>query len=280
MGKRFTLVELLVVIGVIAILASLLLPALKQARERAMRIACLSNLRQLGTATVAYATDANGYYPSGDHKLYASGYGGACELNDAGTYPVNDRSFYWYLNRAMRDSLGVAESTFWCPADQSSFQVRTIPSVTFWPYRGAVPDTGCGYTMCGGRLNRHVTAGVLMSQGPQRLGDSSTRRALLCDQMMTGWGGYRFFTHSGNPQLGGLVGAALPKTGMPSGGNAYFTDGSGTWVPFVQNYYPTGGEPGGWIYVSSGADGFTPWLPLSLPDLQNNYFAFASLWPL
>ena len=63
--RAFTLVELLVVIGIIALLISILLPALNRAREQGKQAACLSNMRQIGSAALMFANEHTQHVPLG-----------------------------------------------------------------------------------------------------------------------------------------------------------------------------------------------------------------------
>lgn len=74
LSRHFTLIELLIVIAIIAILAALLLPALNSARDKAMAVKCLSNLKQQGAGFLQYAMDNNERVPCsatpGTHSVH------------------------------------------------------------------------------------------------------------------------------------------------------------------------------------------------------------------
>jgi len=87
----FTLVELLVVIGIVAIMISILLPTIRKARQTAVRVTCMSQLRQIALAEHMYANAFKGSLPGGlmddSNSTWSTGYTWRMRLNSAGTGP-------------------------------------------------------------------------------------------------------------------------------------------------------------------------------------------------
>ena len=86
-SKGFTLVKLLVVIGIIALLISILLPSLSKAREAANKVKCGANLKQIGQGLLLYANENNGNYPRTQYTV-----GTNLDLTNKGSASVNSFS--------------------------------------------------------------------------------------------------------------------------------------------------------------------------------------------
>jgi prepilin-type N-terminal cleavage/methylation domain-containing protein/prepilin-type processing-associated H-X9-DG protein len=132
--SAFTLVELLVAIGIIAILIGLLLPVVIRARRQAANVICLSNLRQIGAAWTSYLIDSRGHFPFVSPASNFQWFYGGKEPSIASTSMAN----YVYKERLLNPYIGGKTQNqdraeiFHCPSDDIIGNPVLNSSPTSW----------------------------------------------------------------------------------------------------------------------------------------------------
>mgnify|MGYP001616846720 CR=1 FL=1 len=214
----FTLIELLVVIAIISILEALLSPALKNARESARKTKCMSNLKQITTASIMYTDDNDGTFPDSD-------------------VPYFTRKLASYLNLQLpvETKLANKEHVFYCPSASGKPSIVDFTDVANRDLGGAYTAQGSGSMQCYG-FNRHIT----YYNSPPFIGGTKKLQDLSSPAQVF-WAAdcyYFYFDYDYDNWLaayrhgGSWNGISDELKPGAVGFNATFVDGHAEWVPW------------------------------------------------
>ena len=228
LADGFTLIELLVVIAIIAILAAILLPVLGQAKERANRAACMSNLHQQGVAFTIYTGDANGKLPDLRYAPFTT------------TPPTAFGNWPWDISTNFTDAMisdGCTRNVFYCPSYEGFNCSNTwFYSSTFriLDYVYMVP--GAGMNAGGTSEQPYWKTNALAIPGQPLPSSAEVVVDVTIRDTTTG--------SFNNISIGGLSTLTPPilqrtshmQGSGPAGGNILFVDGHVSWRPWSMMY--------------------------------------------
>jgi prepilin-type N-terminal cleavage/methylation domain-containing protein/prepilin-type processing-associated H-X9-DG protein len=235
--RAFTLVELLVVIAIIAVLITILLPGLRGARDSAIRVKCMANIKQLTALSILYATNNKGQLPQLHNR--------PADPNDAFINPTP----YWY-SQTKRDQflrLGMTRPMAYCPAnpDWNRDDLWAFPPSNPFTLNSSI----WGYQYLGGNpdMARNAAWGSWSHADPDptvrlyfavRVSDKPRDKAIWADltRVSSAVGTPGFFRSSsgsnhlyGQEAAVGKVPAATSGTNGTGGTNVGFMDGHVEW---------------------------------------------------
>lgn len=208
-SRGFTLVELLVVIGIIALLIGILLPSLSMVQERARATRCLSQLRQIGQATTLYLQQSDGLFPRSSHSAFAR----RCDPWGRALMPLLGYGQFVPTSGGPRWII-LFDGLYHCPSDHR-------PGDNLWSYGKNV------YL----ELSAAETSGPTWWKITQVR--NPTRTILFCEVETSPGADHvmcHFWSQGGDPEV------AMKRHGQRQ--NYIFVDGHGESLPFADTYSP------------------------------------------
>ena len=243
MVKGFTLIELLVVISIIAVLLSILMPALNRAKKLAMRVICSTNLHQWGVGVRTYSVDYDDYFPN------------------MGTDPIrNSIDFCWvsgtmteyffpqYLFKLDKNAGERRNNILFCPTEKFHRAYYGEADFQFYIDNGLV-----GYNVLFGNDKINLNPGNDYTPvtcpnafnwiARKKMNGPYSKGPILAD-VLQGWevgfaGILDLWFYAGFP-----ISAHAGREGLPEGGYLLFEDGHVSWYKGVENDFDAHGELG------------------------------------